>query len=375
MADWLSLLALTGLVTKFTDNYTAQNFAFAGVVLTQLLPGLLFAPLGGMLADRFDRRKIMIVADIARFGLLISIAVVGTPLWLFIGNFLVGSAAMMWIPSKDAAVPNLLRRRDQVETANQLGMVMTYGVSVVTGAGLYAVLTGIQTTFNLPPSLLGEFGTAKIVVVLNGLLYLASALLVARIPELSLRNVHPMPEAKTGQVKREAEEQSGGLRSMVRDGVRFVRSTPLVRGLLIGMMGAFAAGGAVIGSAKPYSSSLGGGDAVGHRACDVGEADPVRLEKGAVTEPLGVARRQAREQGVSGLAVRGALHLALVRDADPSARALTHDVQRLSHLADGARDPRRIERRRRALRGEAPDRREFRAHGVLSQRSRRRRRR
>src|SRR5690606_37356770 len=246
---------------KFTDNYTAQNFAFAGVVLTQLLPGLLFAPLGGMLADRFDRRKIMIVADIARFGLLISIAVVGTPLWLFIGNFLVGSAAMMWIPSKDAAVPNLLRRRDQVETANQLGMVMTYGVSVVTGAGLYAVLTGIQTTFNLPPSLLGEFGTAKIVVVLNGLLYLASALLVARIPELSLRNVHPMPEAKTGQVKREAEEQSGGLRSMVRDGVRFVRSTPLVRGLLIGMMGAFAAGGAVIGSAKPYSSSLGGGDA------------------------------------------------------------------------------------------------------------------
>jgi dTMP kinase len=261
VADWLSLLALTGLVTKFTDNYTAQNFAFAGVVLTQLLPGLLFAPLGGMLADRFDRRKIMIVADIARFGLLISIAVVGTPLWLFIGNFLVGSAAMMWIPSKDAAVPNLLRRRDQVETANQLGMVMTYGVSVVTGAGLYAVLTGIQTTFNLPPSLLGEFGTAKIVVVLNGLLYLASALLVARIPELSLRNVHPMPEAKTGQVKREAEEQSGGLRSMVRDGVRFVRSTPLVRGLLIGMMGAFAAGGAVIGSAKPYSSSLGGGDA------------------------------------------------------------------------------------------------------------------
>src|SRR5690606_40536528 len=144
-----------------------------------------------------------------------------SPLWLFIGNFLVGSAAMMWIPSKDAAVPNLLRRRDQVETANQLGMVMTYGVSVVTGAGLYAVLTGIQTTFNLPPSLLGEFGTAKIVVVLNGLLYLASALVVGRIPELSLRNVHPMPEAKTGQVKREAEEQSGGLRSMVRDGVRF----------------------------------------------------------------------------------------------------------------------------------------------------------
>ncbi|CAM3050624.1 dTMP kinase [Saccharomonospora xinjiangensis] len=261
VADWLSLLALTGLVTKLTDDYTAQNFAFAGIVLTQLLPGLLFAPLGGMLADRFDRRKIMVVADLVRFGLLISIAIVGTPLWLFVANFLVGSAAMMWIPSKDAAVPNLLRRRDQVETANQLGMVMTYGVAVVTGAGIYAILTGIQTTFNLPPDLLGEFGTAKIVVVLNGMLYLASALLVARIPELSLRNVHPVPETGDRPVVRKPERDQGGFRSMVKDGVRFVRSTPLIRGLLIGMVGAFAAGGAVIGSAKPYSSSLGGGDA------------------------------------------------------------------------------------------------------------------
>lgn len=277
VADWLSLLALTGLVTKFTDNYMAQNFAFAGVVLTQLLPGLLFAPLGGMLADRFDRRKIMILADLVRFGLLLSIALVGSPLWLFIGNFLVGSAAMMWIPSKDAAVPNLLRRPDQVETANQLGMVMTYGVAVVTGAGLYSILTGVETALNLPTEILGEFGIAKIVVVINSLLYLASALLISRIPELSLRNVHPVRESATvtgsGTSKKapkdskdtdgtdQGEAGNGGVLAMVRDGARYVRSTPLIRGLFIGMMGAFAAGGAVIGSAKPYALSLRGGDA------------------------------------------------------------------------------------------------------------------
>ena len=45
---------------------------------------------------------------------------------------------MLWIPSKDAAVPNLLRRPDQVETANQLGLVMTYGIAVISGVGLYA---------------------------------------------------------------------------------------------------------------------------------------------------------------------------------------------------------------------------------------------
>lgn len=274
VADWLSLLALTGLVTKFTDSYMAQNFAFVGVVLTQLLPGLLFAPLGGLLADRIDRRKVMIAADIARFGLLLSIALVGSPIWLFIANFLVGCASMMWIPSKDAAVPNLLRRPDQVETANQLGMVMTYGLAVVTGAGLYSVLTGIQTTFHLPQDVFGTFGIANAVVIINSLLYLGSALLVAtRIPELSLRNVHavpaggaaPKPAARAGDGEgaedtEDTEDKQPGLFGMFRDGLRFIRTTPLVRGLLIGMMGAFAAGGAVIGAAKPYSSSLGGGD-------------------------------------------------------------------------------------------------------------------
>lgn len=255
IGDWLSLLALSGLAAKLTEGYTAESFAFAGVVLTQLLPGLLFAPLGGLFADRFDRRKIMVICDVIRCGLFLSIVIVGTTLWLFVGNFLIGLCAMMWIPSKDAAVPNLLRRPDQVETANQLGMVMTYGLAVITGAGLYALITGISTNLNLQPDPSG-LGIAKIILVINGLLYLTSAIVVAtRIPELSRR------VASTGQpVEDSAEEEKPSLREMARDAVRFVRSTPLVRGLLIGMIGAFAAAGALVGSAKIYAGSLRGGE-------------------------------------------------------------------------------------------------------------------
>ncbi|GAA1200247.1 dTMP kinase [Prauserella alba] len=265
VADWLAMLGLTGLVTKYTDDYLLQNFAFVGVVLTQLLPGLLFAPLGGLLADRFDRRKVMICADLARFALLFSIPIVGSPIWLFVANFMAGSAAMMWIPSKDAAVPNLLRRPDQVETANQLGLFMTYGLAVVSGAGLYSVLTGVQTTLGISPDAFGEFGVANAVVFINALLYLASAILIAtRIPELSLRNVHPVPASTAAQDTASSgdgsDEDNVGFIAMVRQSFSYIRRTKLVRGLLIGMMGAFAAGGAVIGAAKPYSSSLGGGD-------------------------------------------------------------------------------------------------------------------
>ncbi|HET9139692.1 MAG TPA: MFS transporter [Actinophytocola sp.] len=254
IGDWLSLLALTGLVTKLTAGYQAQSFAFAGVVLTQLLPGLLFAPLGGVLADRFDRRKVMVVSDLLRCALFASIVIVGTAWWLFLANFLIGCCAMMWIPSKEAAVPNLLRRRDQVETATQLGMVMTYGISVVTAAGLYSLVTGIGTTLDFQTDALA-LNIAKIIIVINGLLYLTSAILITRITELSRRvpAEEPAPDAP-------AAEPKTGLIGMLRDALRFVRSTPLVRGLLIGMTGAFAAGGAVIGTAKQYANSLQGGD-------------------------------------------------------------------------------------------------------------------
>ncbi|MPZ00732.1 MAG: MFS transporter [Actinophytocola sp.] len=258
-ADWLTLLGLTGFVTKLTETYMAQNFAFSGVVLTLLLPGLIFAPLGGLLADRFDRRKVMVAADVIRCGLLLSIAIVGSPLWLFAANFMVGFASTMWIPSKEAAVPNLLRRRDQVETANQLGMVMTYGFAVVAGAGSYALITVLPQVIGLPEGATGEFGIAKFVVICTGLLYLLSAIMIAtRIPELSLRNVHEATEAEPAESA--GDTNAPGFLQMIKDGAKYVRSTKLVRGLLIGMVGAFAAGGAVVGSSKPYAASLLAGE-------------------------------------------------------------------------------------------------------------------
>src|SRR5699024_2408586 len=158
-------------------------------------------------------------------------------------------------------VPNLLRSRDQVETANQLGLVMTYGFAVVTGAGLYALITGLGPMLELPRELFGELGIAKIVVAVNSLLYLLSALLIAiRIPELSLRNVHEEPGTPVGAATTAVPERFG-LLEMIREGARYIRGTRLVRGLLIGMSGAFAAGGAVVGASKPYATSLGGGDA------------------------------------------------------------------------------------------------------------------
>src|SRR3954470_21124125 len=244
--DWLSLLALSALATQLATGYQAQSFALGGVVATKLLPALVLGPLAGALADKFDRRRVMVVCDLCRFGLFLSIPLVGSLWWLLVATLLIEICALFWIPAKDASVPNLLRRPDQIETANQLALVMTYGVAVITGAGLFTLLSSAGSFLGGKS---GGLPTVMFTLVLSGFAYLVTALTVwFAIPEISGR--------RSG-----ARQAAPGLVAMIRDGFAFVVRTPLIRGLVTGIIGAFTAGGVVIGSATLYAASLGGGNA------------------------------------------------------------------------------------------------------------------
>lgn len=247
--DWLSLLALSALATQLTTGYQAQSFALGGVVATKLLPAMVLAPLAGALADKLDRRHVMVVCDVLRASLFLSIPLVGELAWLFVATFLIEVCALFWIPAKDASVPNLLHRRDQVETANQLALIMTYGVAVLAAAGLFATLSKLGPALSRLELIPAAELSAYLALAVNGIAYATCALVVGLwIPEISGR----------AATRRAAQP---GLLGMLRDGVVFVRTTPLVRGLVTGIIGAFAAGGAVIACAKLYATSLGGGDA------------------------------------------------------------------------------------------------------------------
>ncbi|MGH3868950.1 MAG: MFS transporter [Pseudonocardiaceae bacterium] len=288
-AEWQSLLALSALATQLTSGYRAQSFALGGVVATKLLPAMLLGPLAGALADKLDRRHVMVVCDVLRAALFLSIPLVGELAWLFAATFLIELCALFWIPAKDASIPNLLRRPVQVETANQLSLIMTYGVAVLVASGVFSALS------KLGPELVSSAeGSAYLALSLNGIAYACCALVVGtRIPEISGRAV----------TRRGAQP---GLLAMLRDGVVFVRGTPVVRGLVTGILGAFAAGGAVIACAKLYSTSLGGGDAAyGLLFASLF----VGLGLGMALSPL--AARRIRHRGLFGLAIVAA-GLALV---------------------------------------------------------------
>ncbi|MEY3346150.1 MAG: hypothetical protein RLZZ581_944 [Actinomycetota bacterium] len=82
--DWLGLLATTALAQQLAGgNYATANFAIAGVFIARLLPSVILGPLAGVIADKFDRKKVMVIGDILRALLFLSIPIVGNYFWLY----------------------------------------------------------------------------------------------------------------------------------------------------------------------------------------------------------------------------------------------------------------------------------------------------
>ena len=244
LGDWLGLLATTALAASLSGgNYTKANLAIAGVFLLRLIPAIVLGPIAGAVADRLDRRWTMVTVDVLRFALFASIPVVGTLWWLFAATLLIESATLFWIPAKEASVPNLVPR-ERLESANQVSLLTTYGsapVAALIFAGL-ALLNGVLDNavvdFRANP--------VDLALYFNALTFLVSAITISRLSGIP----------KGPSVDR---EQYGFWQTIV-EGWRFVGRTPMVRGLVAGMLGASAAGGAVVGLARTFVADLKGGN-------------------------------------------------------------------------------------------------------------------
>jgi len=246
LGDWLGLLALTALANELAGaDYADRNFAIAGVLFLRVLPALLVGPLGGYLADHLDRRQVLLVGDVLRAGIFVSIPVVGTLTWLLVATVLVEMVNLVWLPTKDATVPDLVPPA-RLEAANRLVLATTYG-SALPAAALFVALSVVTEALG---STVGWFAlsSADLALYANGVSFAVSAVLL-----LGLRSVLPAGAAVG------PDDRVGVVRA-VFDGWTYVGRTPLVRGLVVGIVGAFAAGGVVIGLARVYVAELGAGD-------------------------------------------------------------------------------------------------------------------
>ena len=214
--------------------------------LVTLLPALLFGPLAGALADRLDRRMTMIVGDVIRGLLFLSIPLFPNLTWIFVAKFLAGVATQFWSPATSASIPNLVPK-DKLERANQLSLLTTYGTAPL-AAGLFSVLALVSEGISRVTPL---FHTSNVDLALyfNAASYFVSALTVYFIREIPKRHA-------SGKISAPSTLRS------IWEGWRFIGKTPVVRGLVIGMVGAFAAAGVVVGLGYLYiTDTLHGGSA------------------------------------------------------------------------------------------------------------------
>ena len=144
--DWLYNLALLAFVYERT-----HSSAWLGVTTAaRVLPIVVFGPLGGVIADRYDRRRLMLASDAIRFVLMLALALVaaaGLPVVLApVIAALATAASSVYIPSVAATTPRLVDDAD-LPAANAARSAIQQ-VCIVAGPGFGALLLLLG-----PPSL------------------------------------------------------------------------------------------------------------------------------------------------------------------------------------------------------------------------------
>jgi dTMP kinase len=226
-------------------SYATANFAIAGVFIARLLPAVFLGPIAGVIADRFDRRRLMFNVDIMRAALYISIPIVNTYFWLYTAMILVECLTLFWSPAKEASVPNLVPR-DKLESANQVSLLAAYGTAPI-AAILFSILTLLSSAIAAISPLIPS-NSIDIALYINAISFLFAAWTVFGIKEI--------PKGAAAK-----SDNSSNVGQSLIQGWKAVSESKIIRGLIIGMVGAFSAAGAVIGLARTFVGDLGGGDA------------------------------------------------------------------------------------------------------------------
>jgi MFS family permease len=163
--DWFNTIASVIIVNR----YSASGLAIGGLFIARALPPFLLGPVAGVVADRFDRRKVMVLSDVLRAVIVLGFLLVDRPerLWLlYVLTVLQFSVSAFFEPARAALVPSLVED-DELLTANTLSSITWSAMLTLGGAigGLTASLFGVRVS-----------------LLVDSASFLISAILVLSIP-------------------------------------------------------------------------------------------------------------------------------------------------------------------------------------------------
>lgn len=213
VGDGMTFMALFFLVNALTHSPAV----LAGLSIAVAVPSMVGGILAGAVADRFDRRRIMILSDSLRAVLVLGFVVAGTlerlPL-LFVLAFVQATIGTLFTPARGALIPRVVPA-EGLMAANGLGQMGRMIASL-----LGATVTGVM---------FAATGQAWPVFIIDAATFLASVAIVSRV------------DARLGAPVAEAHAVDTGFAASVGAGLRVIASSRVlvatVTGLSFAMLG------------------------------------------------------------------------------------------------------------------------------------------
>jgi dTMP kinase len=230
LGDWIGFVAVVAMVTRIGGE--SSGFAVSGVMLARLLPSIVFGPFAGVLVDRFDRKKLMVIADVVRGAGYATLPLIPHLPWIFGMSFLIECLSLLWTPARDAIIPNLVPRR-QLSNANTVALATGYGTLPLGGIAYTAIIAGASVIGSGVAYL--DRNPEALALWLDALTFFFSAWMIRGLP---LRRL--------GRPLRQGRLRATEAFSDLKEGVAFLKDHAFARAMTIGIVMAFTGAGAVM---------------------------------------------------------------------------------------------------------------------------------
>jgi MFS family permease len=164
LGDWFNLIASASLIAQLTGS----GLAIGGLFVVRMLAPFLISPLAGVIADRYNRKRILILTDVVRATVVLGFLLVRRPqdVWLLYTLTAVQLAISgVFFPTRNAILPDIVNR-SELGAANALSSA-TWSVMLALGAALGGLVAG---GWGIKPAF-----------IIDALTFLLSAVFLSRI--------------------------------------------------------------------------------------------------------------------------------------------------------------------------------------------------
>ena len=236
--DWLALFAILITVNRVGGGTPEASVAY--VMIARFLPGLIFGSAAGVLVDRWDRKRTMVVCDLGRAATILWLPFVDFVWQLVLASLILEGFALLWAPAKESSVPNLVPR-EKLTGVNSLSLVAAYGtfpLAAGVSIGLASLATVIQRFSAVDFLRIDEESMA---FYIDAATFLASAAIISRL------SLPRGPQTTSGQAEGAprvwAPEQ---IFKDLRDGWSYIFLNPTVRTVNVALAVGLIGGGMII---------------------------------------------------------------------------------------------------------------------------------